>query len=350
MYEKVLSSKGVQKRLARSREYLERVGARAPDGSVGVLFLNGKDIPLGAGWNKVFQQELIQQTQMLQQLIATGGVEERDDTSRLFYDLPTTLKRRSRYVIPKQGGKLAVYNLGEVFNGSTKALAENFVYPGKLARSRSELTSAGDESVPLTTWVIGDLDSDSGLAVSRNALEYLQKEGCKSRLGFVNVQPPGGSGLFSTLIYELLTSGQLNKVKPEQLLEFLDELDKRETNVDQLTLDEIQAGQQPQELDNGKEETEPLNAFSAAGWTVGITNEAGKFWETGNTVAQRLGLNSTEPFVLVNGRLLGPIDDVSAMKARDFEFLEEYEARKRVEPVAQLIKTLSIGDGKDIPR
>lgn len=162
------------------------------------------------------------------------------------------------------------------------------------------------------------------------------------------MQPPGGSGLFSSLLYELISTGQLNTIKPSQLIEFIDELNSRETNVDQLTLDEMQAGQAPLDLDAGKDE--PLSAFTAAGWTVGATTEAGKFWSVGDTVAQRLGVNGTHPYVLVNGRLIGPIEEPDVMRPKAFGLLEDYEGKKRVDPVAQLVKTMSIGDGKDIPR
>lgn len=209
--------------------------------------------------------------------------------------------------------------------------------------------------MPLTTWVVGDLDSDAGLKIARNALERLQTDGCRSRLGFVHVQPRGGSGLFSALLFELINTGQLNTIKPAQLIEFIDELNSRPTNLDQLRLDETQAGQAPQEFDTDadgteKEQDEPLNAFTAAGWTVGVTTEAGKFWTVGETVAQRLGVNATAPYVLVNGRLIGPIDEPDVMKPKTFGLLEDYEGKKRVDPVAQLVSTMSIGDGKDIPR
>lgn len=348
-FDAVLKSKLVTKRSQRAQDWLERVGITPSESTGGTLMVNGKPIAIGVGWTRALQNELISMTQMLQQLIVGGAVGEDSDLSTVFYDLPSTLKRKAKYIVPKQGEKLVVYNLADVFNGTADVLAENFVYPGESSCGSGELTSVGDEAVPITTWIVGDLDSNAGLTLARNALEHLQTEGCRSRLGFVNVQPSGGSGLFSSLLFELISTGQLNTIKPSQLIEFIDELNSRETNVDQLTLDEIQAGQAPQELDTeGKDE--PLNAFTGAGWTVGVTAEAGKFWSVGNTVAHRLGVNGTQPYVLVNGRLIGPIDEPDVLRPKAFGLLEDFEGKKRVDPVAQLVASMSIGDGKDIPR
>lgn len=130
-FDAVLKSKLVKKRSERVQDWLDRVGVQPSETSAGTLMVNGKPIPLGAGWTRALQNELISMTQMLQQLIATGGVDEESDLSTIFYDLPTTLKRKSKYIVPKQGEKLAVFNLADVFNGTADVLAENFVYPGK---------------------------------------------------------------------------------------------------------------------------------------------------------------------------------------------------------------------------
>ena len=66
---------------------------------------------------------------------------------------------------------------------------------------------------------------------------------------------------------------------------------------------------------------------------------AREYWAAGNVVASKLGLRDGETHILINGRLVGPITP-KTFAAKDFEVLEEYEHRKRVKPVIDLLKAM----------
>lgn len=54
----------------------------------------------------------------------------------------------------------------------------------------------------------------------------------------------------------------------------------------------------------------PLHAFTSAGWEYADTAAAAKFWESGQVVAEKLGVKSSDTHLLVNGRV-GPALDVA---------------------------------------
>jgi UDP-glucose:glycoprotein glucosyltransferase len=99
--------------------------------------------------------------------------------STLFYDLPTTTKRRSRYLIPGvTEDKLRVFNLQKLFEGdASKKLAHDFIYNRKTSLGPLELslTLAANESrgAPVSTWIVGDLDSAEGREIIDLAMRHL---------------------------------------------------------------------------------------------------------------------------------------------------------------------------------
>jgi len=180
-----------------------------------------------------------------------------------------------------------VFNLLDVFAGEAGVLARDFVYP-----------PAEDAGTPLTTWIIGDLDSDDGVALVRNALTHIISEAASSRLGFVHIPqdvPKGKGPRLSTLIYQLLDAGALQHTKPEELLAILDEIDTKGNLVD---VGKITADSE----DNASGDV-PLNSFTYSGWTAGDVAKAPGFWRVGSTVASRLGIKDARPHILINGRV-----------------------------------------------
>lgn len=236
--------------------------------------------------------------------------------------------KRNVHVVPDEEFEVKSFNLLDVFADEANILNSDFMYP----------TNDDKSGTPLTTWIVGDLDSHDGIGMVRNVVEHLQGDEASSRLGFIHVPtqetPAGQKYRLSTLIFQLIQSDALSKIKPDEFLAILDEISSKGNLVDvgQITAD----SESDSESSSGT--PPPLNSFSYAGWTVSDANKAPDFWRIGNVVADRLKLRSTAPHVLINGRLVGPVKP-EEFTPLDFDSLEVYELRKRVHPVINLLQT-----------
>lgn len=131
-------------------------------------------------------------------------------------------------------------------------------------------------------WVVGDLDSEEGARLVRNALKHIQvspapgqemasiekiqTERCASRLGLVHVTTAASDASrgLSTALHRLLVAGQLDKMSAPEL-EAL-----------------VASGDEPEHDD---------------------VIAAQAFWRTGHRVAARLEIDPDQPHLLVNGRV-----------------------------------------------
>lgn len=82
-----------------------------------------------------------------------------------------------------------------------------------------------------------------------------------------------------------------------------------------------------------------LDALTSSGWSDSAIAAADEFWRTGTAIAAKLGLRSSVPHLLVNGRLVGPLTP-ETFPVGDFDVLEVFEHRKRVKPIIDLLKTM----------
>ena len=125
------------------------------------------------------QVETGQQLQHLQEQLYYGkiGDDERDRMSTYFYDLPGTSQRRNKHIHPSGKTKtLTIVNLVDLIARSAFDFNPGaFIYPRGFSpiSSRLSLTYhdvAEVEELYATTFVIADLDSESGLALAKEAL------------------------------------------------------------------------------------------------------------------------------------------------------------------------------------
>ncbi|WVQ71501.1 hypothetical protein IAR50_001039 [Cryptococcus sp. DSM 104548] len=307
--------------------YLKRLLVRKSDEELGGMFLNGKWTPMGPQWPSIVTQEMAAQLSFLQGQIMRSASALPEDISTLFYDLPTTSKRRSAYIIPSNTNKLRVFSLVDLFEGEVEEMiGGDFVY------------AEGDRGAPLTMWIVGDLDSAEGIEMVKNGLLHLQTPECSSRLGFIHIPSSNSSECsngycLSTVLYQLYAQNALSIAKPADLLSLISEIEVvSESNVKQGEI--IDAARERQKTFEGK----PLHAATFGDWSVADSAAAGEFWKAGEKLGKKLGVTEGV-HVLVNGRLVGPINPAS-FPAEDFDALELYEHRKRVTPVIDMLETL----------
>ena len=95
-----------------------------------------------------------------------------------FYDLPTTSKRRNRYIFPSDPSSLNIVNLPELFGKTRMRVSSStYIYPG-LSLSLYFFVFflnllVESDSIPLSLFIIADLDSPGGLELIKEALTSL---------------------------------------------------------------------------------------------------------------------------------------------------------------------------------
>jgi hypothetical protein len=96
---------------------------------------------------------------------------------RTTYDLPTTMKRRNRHVPLGNGGGVRLVNLPDLHGGAgLRVSPASFIYPSKLASGlflTLSLMALVSEQVPLSIYVITDLDTEDGRSVIHAALAFI---------------------------------------------------------------------------------------------------------------------------------------------------------------------------------
>ncbi|WVN85210.1 uncharacterized protein L203_100355 [Cryptococcus depauperatus CBS 7841] len=347
-FEEIVISADWDHHIEKTAKYLRRLLVDKSDtaeknDAVGGLFINGKFMSLTGNWPAFVSQEMQLQLSHIQEQILAGTIPE--NVSTLFYDLPTTAKRRSAFVVPNKENKLEAFNLLEIFAGDVESkLGTAFIYP------------EGDRGTPISMWIIGNLDSEEGREMAKTALKHLQTPECASRLGFIHTPTSAGSCssgeyCLSIVLYQLVSQNALALAKPADLLELISDLENFLTDKNGLYTDGVIESdpENPgaeRNLENDPEnnrqrywEAKPLHAMTFGGWTSDNIAKSREAWTYGNNIARKLGIRNNGPHILVNGRLVGPVQKAT-FPLEDFDALEVYEHRKRVKPVIDLLKTM----------
>ncbi|PPQ69221.1 hypothetical protein CVT24_000018 [Panaeolus cyanescens] len=313
--------------IEKMNDYVERLGAvLGPTAPMGHAFFNGKHLPFDDDFLRNLQSELSAQTQFL-----AGKVYEMELTdenagetmSNYFYDLPTTSKRRNKYIFPT-GSTAAVNriaNIPEIFNQlKMESSSWTYVYPTK------------KNAISQSLLIIADLDSDHGLSLIKNALLSLD-ENSRTRVSFIHnpstlpVVNSDDRPTASWLLAHLYMRGQLSKASPSTLLSALG-------LADSATKFEQDGAQAPLSVDNA------VKALTGGQGIAGIAKEEyHDFVRNGRLLARRLKVAPGESVLSVNGRIVGPIGS-DGFQSADFKALEEFEWKKRTEPIVKAFETV----------
>ncbi|ELU41219.1 UDP-glucose:glycoprotein glucosyltransferase, putative [Rhizoctonia solani AG-1 IA] len=294
--------------------YAKRLRLGAQDGSgKGHVFINGKH----------FAYDDVSRVNFFQEQLYAGTLVDAPETdvSVFMYDLPTTAKRRNKFIYPS--GNLRVYALDNLFHsvGATKLLKDSFVYP------------AGGHPVPLTISVVGDMDNEETLNLAIEGLRGMSDD-AKYRLGFIHTPTVNPSDLPSTqqplvspMLARLAATGNYAEFPPSELAQILEEAKQLVVNAAEL---------------NVQDNPVLLNLNNRL---TGITNEGVDYEElkrtnaAGNALAKAIGLKNGERALVINGRVIGPLAG-SDFVAEDFGSLANYEAAKRVTPVVTALNAV----------
>ncbi|KAJ6562664.1 glycosyltransferase family 24 protein [Mycena capillaripes] len=302
--------------LERGRSYAERLGASLAASPNGHAFVNGKHLDLDDNFWRAMQAEIQQQLQHYQEAVYGGKLsdETTGGISTYFYDLPTSSVRRNRYIFPASGD-LRIFNVPDLFRrAGFRVTPSTFIYPPET------------EQIPLTVYVVADFDTEGGLGLLKEALTSIDGES-KTRVSFVhnpgnndrdpNVRPP-----VSWLLSHLLSKNLLSKASSARLL--------RALGVD-APVSPSDGPQIPLSKDEDLTDGVGLSGYSSEDYN--------RFVHSSRLVARDLQLAPGDQALVINGRIVGPIQ-AGDFLSLDFKTLESYELRRRTEPVLQALETV----------
>ncbi|KAG6918623.1 hypothetical protein DXG01_013034 [Tephrocybe rancida] len=308
--------------LGKVKAYVERLGATLSACPTGHVFFNGKHFDYNEEFLQHIQNELSRQLQFFQEKIYSGKITDEqeglnDTLATYFYDQPTTSLRRNRYIYPTGApGSLRVFNLVDLFARTGFRVAPSaFLYPPETT------------VIPLTIYVVADLDSLEGLKLVKEALLSISP-GSRTRISFIHNpanSPSEGTDrpLASWLIAHLVKTHLVSKTPPEYLLRALG------------------VGGPSTEAQTLLSQDEVIRALTE-GVKVADFNPIyyADYVQASRMVVREIGVAPGQQALLVNGRVVGPIEGGDFLAA-DFSALENYEIRKGSEPIITALETIS---------
>ncbi|KAF9495097.1 glycosyltransferase family 24 protein [Pleurotus eryngii] len=295
--------------LTKAKHYAQRLGTTLASSEGGHAFINGKHFNLDDGFLRHLQTESGLQTTYLQERLYTGELKEdaAETISTYFYDLPSTNERRNRHIYPSSdANSLRIYSLPEV-------LADTGYHPTFIAPEETE-------DVPMSTYVVADFDSSSGIQLAIEALKSMTGES-QTRLTFVlnpASVPSSDRSSVSWLLSHLVASDRLSKVTPGQLLRALNNYVTISGDATQAPLSQVKelVGVDAAEFD--------ATAYAA-------------YVKAGLLISRKVHLRPGQQGLVVNGRVVGPLPGGEFL-APDFLALMKYEHKKRFGVVAAALR------------
>jgi hypothetical protein len=149
-------------------------------------------------------------------------------------------------------------------------------------------------------WVVGDLDSLDGFQLVKDALKYLQSEGCSSRIGFIHA--PTTSSRSSTghdsssILHQLVSLSTLRSVSPQEVLDLIEQVNEDDDSYKS----RVKGPQKPLDILRHKK------SLALDGWQLdhAAQNSYSTWVEAGIEIAMQLGIDACrKPHLIVNGRV-----------------------------------------------
>ncbi|THH29185.1 hypothetical protein EUX98_g5002 [Antrodiella citrinella] len=302
--------RGADVKLEKARSYATRLNLNLESASQGSAFVNGKWYELNDEFLRNMQTEIGVQMQHLQEELYGEKITEEQTAAiaTYFYDQPSSLMRRNKYIFPStKTGSLKIVSLPDLHARSGLPLSGGaFAYP---VNDESD----GVSDVPLTTYVVADLDSHSGKQLVKEALlsSTARKD---ARVTFIH-NPSSSqqrSRPVSSLLGQLIANDALSQLSPSRLLEVLPLEDVEETlGQDDQTV--LQIGD------------DLLDGFP-------LPDSDTMFLAASRYVISELQLKPGE-------QVVGPFGE-NEFLSDDIQALTSFEYRKRVEPVIAALKDI----------
>ncbi|KAL4888256.1 UDP-glucose:glycoprotein glucosyltransferase-domain-containing protein [Aspergillus ambiguus] len=287
-FEEVLQDIELDGLVSRTLDYQSRLGI---NGEIPPLFVNGVPITRGESWVQDMSMRVNRDLQLIQQSIFEGLLDEDSWIPGFF--LSDAFDRRNPWVIPEDPKDIKVVDLAGIAGSQQENL-----------EATPRLPSDEEDSLESAYMVVvGDFDTDFGLKLLKAALGSRKGHSETEVLFMHNPTTYTSSPGRSASVYRLLKDGK--ETDGEKLLEMI---------------------------------TSGSTTVSAK-----EAEEIASFWETQQSLAYDLGFEAGQAGFIVNGRVIGPMQDDSVVTPEDIDALLGYEQAKRIGPVTKASRALGFG-------
>ncbi|TLS23762.1 uncharacterized protein PpBr36_06649 [Pyricularia pennisetigena] len=285
----VLESDAYTNQVTLAKQWSSRLGAHS---AVPPLFVNGFALPrdLENRWMGMMSGRISSDLRSLQEGIYYGTIN--DETSVIDIFLEGASSRRNHYIFPENSNGLTILDINKVYTDHDDLFSKAVVI-----ESSPDSTK---EAWALLT-VLVDLDSKNGREILLSALKFRR------------INP----GVRLEIVHNAVqkTSHDINSNLKEQS----DRLLAAESDEGLVAiLDEIRHAPQ---TNIGLEYAQALERFQRAA-----------HFEPGNSI------------LMLNGRVVGPIESASEFGESDFQTFLEFEQNSRIIPVYKALEELGLGD------
>ncbi|GAP85192.1 putative UDP-glucose:Glycoprotein Glucosyltransferase [Rosellinia necatrix] len=278
----IIASDNYEDQLQLSKRWVERLQANT---QVPPVFLNGFAIPRETGWLQTMSMKLSADLQQLQSGLFMGTVT--DDTWLPSLFLEGALTRRNPYTYPDGDNPLKVLNVHRVYSEHDDLFS-------KIPVIDADIDTEKDKWAVIT--LVADLSSPSGLQLLRSTLAFRRNN----------------PGIRVDIVHNprsTVNSHEVNSI-------LVDNADKLLDTKNMETLELIASGSASTSDDGYGLALTRFLAFS--------------------------GLALGSQALLVNGRIIGPIDTEFVFHEDDLQQLFEFEQSKRILPVYQAAENLGL--------
>lgn len=302
-------------RLSRAKDYISRLASTDP---VPPVLINGVPIARTEDWMQTMSQQITIDLRSLQQAVYEGTLGDEDYLPTMFLDKASL--RRNPLVVPEDEKSLRYINLGEH--------PELAALPGIPADAQT----IERELVYLT--VVADLDSKRGLEQLMEVLLY-QRDHDNVEVAILHIPHEGETR--KIVASDLTKTGGDASLKA--LLQQYDDI-RGETSVPEGSSDLETRRNLLYDILYQKvsRETSPE-----------IDEQVRSAWAPFRDLIAAVGVTSGKKALIVNGRIVGPVEDDVSLGISDIETLLAFERKRRFLPASLAIEALGIQEKASTP-
>lgn len=283
--DQVLKSEHYNSVATRSADYQRRLSLQgvAPN-----FLVNGFPISRESNWMQELSMLISRDLKLIQQAIIEGVLEE-DALLPEFY-MAGAFERRNAFLMPEDPKSVRIVDLATIFGPDSPNL-------DKVPRIKTESSVLGG----LHVIVVGDFESETGLKLLTDALNFRRENG-EVELLLAHNCAAGSEGSISRLeaIQTSLTRGE---------------------DIDSM-----------------------LNAITSSEASESSASDRQELIRIHRRLAEELGFDAGAEGLIINGRAVGPIPREYSLSAEEIGQLMAYERSKRIEPVAKAALSLGLNE------
>jgi UDP-glucose:glycoprotein glucosyltransferase len=286
-FEEVLQSQELENAVFQSAKYLKRLDL---DGPSPPSLVNGVILSRNDNYMQEMPMRLAMDLQLIQQGIMQGTFQE--DTWLPSFFLFQAAQTRNQWIIPVDQSEIRIVNLGHIADAHHD-MTELLRVP----------CNEGYATNNVNLFVIGDFDSEAGLALLTAALKFRNSHVEAEIIPIHNPSPDTTNLGVSSQLYKLLSG------------------------ADRADAARVLSG---------------IESFEPGAEANVVSSEGQEYFTTAQNIAKDLGFIPGSNGVVLNGRAIGPLPSTLNFGEAELELLFAYELTQRLEPVSEALKELKL--------